>query len=133
MRTLPSYLVYGVAGFGAGFVLGAVREIVLIPTFGEVRGQWFEFVPLAITITLIGFWVTRRWKISQPAKALATGFLAVGVLLVIESSFALFVLRIPFEEYLASFNIFEGKLFPFGLLIMALAPLLGQIFFSIRN
>ncbi len=46
------------------------------------------------------------------------------ILLALEAMFALYVVQLPLEKYLASFNVLKGELFPFGLLAMAIAPLL---------
>jgi hypothetical protein len=53
------------------------------------------------------------------------GLGGVAVLLLIESGFALGLLRQPLDEYLASFDIRQGALFPIGLAAMALAPRFG--------
>lgn len=123
---LPS-LLYGIMGFFTGFVFGAFREIVLIPNFGDAYGHWLEFVPLIAVISAIGFQITKRSKIIGAYGALVTGVFAVSILLLLESALALLFMNVSLSEYLASFNIFEGKLFPYGLLIMALVPWVSQI------
>ena len=44
------------------------------------------------------------------------------VLVVLESTLALGVLGQPAERYLAGYDILAGALFPYGLTVMALAP-----------
>jgi len=109
---LRAAIAYGVLAFAAGFVFGAIREIILIPRFGEAPGHWLEFVPLTCVIILIGIWTMRKWPVSQFGDALVRGVLSVGVLLMLESTFALVFLKIPVEDYLDSFNLLEGNLFP---------------------
>lgn len=125
MRPLASGSAYGLSGFAAGFVFGTLREIVLIPAFGESAGRWIEFIPLVCTIAFLGLWIARRFMISGTTEALACGLAGIAVLLVLESGFALIVLGMPLETYMAGFNILQGALFPYGLIIMALAPLVA--------
>ncbi len=114
--------VYGVLAFVAGFVFGALREMLLIPLLGETAGRWAEFVPLVVVIIFLGWQVAKRSGISRPLQALALGATGVVVLLVLESGFALIVLGMPLKDYLAGFDVTSGELFPFGLLIMLLTP-----------
>lgn len=119
---LVSALAYGILGFCAGFLFGALRELLLIPAFGGRMGHWLEFVPLVLVILATSLWLTRKWPPGSVLSALLVGITGVGVLLAFESTFALLILAMPLSEYLDSFNILKGRLFPFGLLIMAVAP-----------
>jgi hypothetical protein len=122
--------VYGIAGFFLGFVFGTFRELVLIPAFGVVAGQWIEFVPLLLFIILLGIWIAERGAFSGFSQAIVCGLVAVCVLLAQESILAIFVFGQSVEQYLSGFNISEGKLFPFGLLAMALTP---AVFLFVRR
>lgn len=118
---------YGILGFAAGFVFGAIREVLLIPAFGDVAGRWIEFLPLVVVIFLLGRSLTIRIGITSPLKAILFGATGVATLLILESGFALLVLGMPPAEYMAGFDVTQGALFPFGLLIMLLAPLMTVI------
>lgn len=124
MPIVRAALVYGVLGFGAGFVFGTLREVVLIPAFGRAAGHWLEFIPLIAVIVLIAVMVMRRYRADTAGHALMLGLAGTLVLLVLESSFALLILGVPLQTYLAGFDITRGALFPFGLAIMTLAPVL---------
>ena len=115
-------LLYGVLGFGAGFCMGALREMVMIPAFGESAGRWLEFIPLLGIIIAIGWSVTRRFAPATSAGALLLGLGGICVLLLLESAFALLVLGIPLTAYLEGFDITAGALFPFGLAVMLAVP-----------
>lgn len=115
-------LAYGLGGFALGFVFGALRELVLIPQLGLTGGRWAEFPLVTLSIAALGVWIGRR---ARP-PALAIGLLGVAVLVVAESFLAVVVLRQPIEAYAAQYNVLRGALFPYGLAVMGLAPLLGR-------
>jgi len=122
MGAFRSGMLYGIVGFFAGFVFGSLRELILIPAFGSANGHLLEFLPLVIVIILLGIWITRRGAFSSVSQGLLCGIVAVCVLLVLESTLAVLILGQSVEQYLSGFNILDGKLFPFGLGIMALTP-----------
>lgn len=115
-------LAYGAGGFAAGFVFGALREQVLIPQFGHAAGHLIEFPFVTLVIAGLGIWIGRR---SAP-PALLIGLAGVGILLLMESVLALAILRQAPADYLAGYDITAGALFPYGLAVMALAPLIGR-------
>ncbi len=120
-RNWKSILIYGIGAFGIGFVFGALRELVLIPAFGERGGHWAEFPLVTAAICLFGYWLGSR------SGSILTGLGGVGVLLAIEAVFALGVLRQPLLEFLAGFDVTKGALLPFGLAAMAVAPWLRRL------
>jgi hypothetical protein len=115
-------LAYGAMAFAAGFAFGALRELVLIPAFGERLGRLIEFPVVTLTACAIGVWIGRRTH----APAMALGLLGVCVLVVLESSMALGLMRISAADYLAGYDLTRGALFPIGLALMAAAPGLGR-------
>ena len=115
-------LAYGVGAFAIGFLLGALRELVLIPAFGAAAGHLIEFPVVTGLIALGGFWAGRR----APPPALLTGFGGVAVLVCLESTLAIWIMGQTPAEYLAHYDISKGALFPFGLAVMALAPWAGK-------
>lgn len=115
---------YGAIGFAIGFVFGTLRELLLIPWLGEDTGRLLEF-PLVV----LGVVIAARWLFNEPAAGawplrLLSGVIGVVVLVALESALALGALRMPLEAYLRGYDITQGALFPLGLLIMALAPVL---------
>lgn len=122
-------IIYGVLAFIAGFVLGALRELVLIPVFGDRTGHLIEFVPLVALIIIIAWRIMAEQSGGSPGVALAMGCIGVAVLLALESSVAIFLFGMDVHDYLAGFNIFRGELFPLGLIIMAITP----VFFAHRG
>ena len=115
-------LVYGLGGFAAGFLLGMVRELVLIPGFGDRIGHLIEFPIVTGLIAVLGVWMGSR----APAPAWIVGIGGVAVLMALESTLALWVLGQSLAEYGAQYDLGSGALFPYGLAVMALAPCLGR-------
>jgi hypothetical protein len=122
MSTVRRGLFYGAIGFAIGFVLGTLRELVLIPAFGDQVGRYVEF-----PIVVIGVVIAARWLFGEtssgawPARLFA-GAIGVVVLVALESGLALGVLRMPLETYAQGYDVSRGALFPIGLLIMLVAP-----------
>ena len=118
---LAAAALYGVVAFAIGFVFGALRQLVLIPWLGERAGHWAEFPLVTASIMAFGIWLSRRRGLGE-TTALLTGFGGVIALLAIESVFALGLMGMSVEAFLSTFNILEGALFPYGLVLMGLAP-----------
>lgn len=116
-------LVYGLIAFGMGFLFGALREILLIPLLGQAGGHWAEFPLVTGAVCYLGYRFGRGIGLRPDTWGVGLG--GVAVLLLIEAPFALAVMRQPLEVFLASFDVRQGALFPFGLAAMALAPRFG--------
>lgn len=121
-RLLIWILTYGAGGFFIGFLFGALRELVLVPAFGQRMAHGIEFPLVTGAVMALGFWIGRR----TAPPALAIGLGGVAILIALESALALGVLGQSPEAYLASYDITRGALFPYGLMLMAIAPALGR-------
>ncbi|MEZ5985915.1 MAG: hypothetical protein R3B94_08180 [Hyphomonas sp.] len=116
-------LIYGVEAFVIGFILGALREFIFMPWLGDPAAHWLEFPLVTGAVCAFGYRLGKG--IGFRPDTFLVGIGGVAVLLLIESLFALGLIRQPVDEYLASFDIRQGALFPVGLAAMALAPRLG--------
>ena len=123
---LSAAAVYGLLSFLVGFVFGALRQLVLIPQFGERAGYWIEFPLVTGTVCTLGWWLGRK-QAGTLAGAAGLGLGGVIVLLGFESTLALVFFGLSLKEYLSHFDITSGALFPFGLALMALAPLIARL------
>jgi hypothetical protein len=115
---------YGALGFAVGFAFGVLRQLVLIPAFGDRMGHLAEFPMVTLAACVIGIWIGGK----SAAPALALGVFGVAVLIVFESTMALGFMRLSLADYLAGYDLTRGALFPVGLVLMALAPALGRRF-----
>jgi hypothetical protein len=123
-RTLLWALAFGTLGFAAGFAFGALRELVLIPAFGDRTGHLLEFPMVTGAACAIGIWIGRR----SSGPAFVIGVLGVLVLIAFESTMALGFMRVSLADYLAGYDLTRGSLFPVGLALMAFAPVIGRKF-----
>lgn len=121
-QLIKTMLVYGSLVFVGGFVLGVIRELLLIPMAGRRAGHWIEFPVLLTIVAMVAKFSVLRLHETARRYLLALGIGGTVVLLLLESGFALYVMRVPFEKYLQSFDVSSGELFPFGLLFMVIAP-----------
>lgn len=113
---------YGALGFAAGFVFGALRELVLIPGMGERTGRLVEFPMVTLAACAIGLWIGMRTK----AHALGIGLIGVAVLIAFESTLALGFAGLSLADYLAHYDVTRGSLLSHRPALMALAPLAGR-------
>ncbi len=132
LQKLRAMLLYGALAFATGFVFGVMRELAFIPLLGKSVGKWTEFIPLVGALFFVAAYALRQINAPDRRTLLMMGFGGVIVLLMFESLFALYVMQVPLAIYLDGFNILKGELFPWGLAMMALAPLLLN-YFRTRN
>ena len=118
-------LLYFAIVFIAGFVLGAVRVLVVIPVLGE-----FKAVALEMPVILFASWLACRKlivKFSVPpevAPRIVMGALAFGILMLVEFGFSVLVFGRSGAEYVALLRTTPGLLGLAGQLGFALMPLL---------
>jgi hypothetical protein len=103
MKILKAGVLYFALVFGAGFVLGSIRILWVLPRFGTRMAELME-TPIMFLVTIIAArWIVRRLGVpSTPSSRLGMGFIAVGLMLVAEFTFVLWLRGLSISEYLAS-------------------------------
>lgn len=115
-------VLYLLAGFGMGFVLGPIREFLLVPMMGRVFALFVE-LPL-----LLGFcwWIApriiRRCAIPPGEARLRMGFAALSMLLVLEFVIGVAVRGWDLQGWVADFATWPGLVTLAGYTIFALLP-----------
>lgn len=104
---------------------GIARGIFLVPHVGEFRSSQIGVFTGAVIILAIALAFV-RWI----GESRTTGLLAVGVLwlvltLAFEVGFGRFVVGASWERLAADYNVPEGGLLPFGMLVLLLSPLIA--------
>lgn len=85
MHILKPALAYFFVVFGAGFVLGTIRVLFLLPLFGERTAELLEMPLMLAVIVLAARWITKRYlQQAQPREQLAVGGIATGCMLAAE-------------------------------------------------
>ena len=125
-KILKAGALYFAVVFGAGFVLGTIRTLWIVPSFGTRRAELME-APIMFAITVLASrWVVRRLAIraSLPGR-LAVGLVALGLLLLAEFTVVLGVRGLTIAEYLAGRDPVAGTVYVLMLAAFAFMPSLG--------
>ena len=111
--------------FGAGFVLGPIRLLWVVPRFGTRAAELME-MPIMLVVTIVAArWVIRRFAVpSTPASRLGMGCAALGLLLTAEFALVLRLRGLSIAEYLASRDPVSGTVYYAMLGLVAVMPLL---------
>ncbi len=111
--------------FGAGFALGPVRVLWLVPRVGERAAELIEMPVMLGVIVLAARWVARRFVAPCTApRLLAVGVAALALLLAAEFTLVLGLRGMTVAEYFASRDPVAGAVYLLMLGLFALMPLL---------
>jgi hypothetical protein len=85
MQLLKAGALYFALVFGAGFVLGPIRILWVVPRVGERTAELMEAPIMLVVIVLAARWIARRVAAPSTApKLLGVGIVALGLTLVVE-------------------------------------------------
>jgi hypothetical protein len=121
-RILKAATLYFALVFGAGFVLGTIRSLFIVPRFGMRRSELMEFPIILVVIVLAAKWVVRRFQLAE--GRLAVGFLALGLMITFEFTIVLWLRGLTLAEYFQERDPVAGTVYYLMLLVFALMPLL---------
>jgi hypothetical protein len=124
-RVLRASLVYFALTFGAGFVLGPLRILLLVPRVGARTAELIE-MPVMIGITwLAARWVTRKFAVPpERGPRLSMGVMAGALLLLAEFTLVLWLRGLTLEEYFTTRDPVSGTAYYAAVLLLMLMPLL---------
>jgi len=124
-RALLASLVYFALTFGAGFVLGPLRILFLVPRVGARTAELIE-MPVMIGITwLAARWVTQKFSVPpERGPRLSVGVMAGALLLLAEFTLVLRLRGLTLEEYFATRDPVSGTAYYAAVLLLVLMPLL---------
>ena len=125
-RVVRAALLYFALVFGAGFVLGPLRMILLVPRVGERTAELLELPVMLGVCWLAARWVTARQAVPpRPAPRLAMGAIAGALLLAAEFALVLPLRGLTLEEYFATRDPVAGAAYYLAVAIMVLMPVLA--------
>lgn len=85
MHIFTPALVYFLIVFGAGFVLGTIRVLFVLPLFGERTAELLEMPLMLAVIVVAARWITRRYlQRAQSRVQLVVGLTAMNYMLAAE-------------------------------------------------
>lgn len=124
-RVVRAGLIYFALVFGAGFVLGPLRILILVPRVGGRAAELLELPVMVGLCWLAARWVTRRFAVPPATGArLGMGMLAGALLLAAEFALVLPLRGLTLAEYLATRDPVAGAAYYVAVLLMALMPLM---------
>jgi hypothetical protein len=124
-QTLNAGVFYFALVFAAGFVLGTIRTLWIVPRVGARTAELME-TPIMFAVTVLAArWVARRLLLPPTvATRLGFGFVALGLLLITEFTVVLWLRGLTIREYLAGRDTVAGTVYLIMLVVFALMPLL---------
>ena len=124
-QILKAAALYFVIVFGAGFVLGPVRILWVVPRLGTRLAELLEMPIMATVMIVAARWVIRRLRVPPtPLRRLGIGLLALAVLLIAEFALVVRLRGLTIEGYLASRDPVAGTVYALMLAVFACMPLL---------
>lgn len=123
VNTLKAALAYFALVFGAGFLLGPLRILVLEPRFGLVAAAAIELPVLIGVMVLAARWALRHFAVpGRLAHWLGIGALAVGLQQIGDLGVALALRGMSVADHLAYFSTTPGRMLLASLVVFALMP-----------
>jgi hypothetical protein len=124
MRILKAGALYFALVFGAGFVLGAIRTLLVVPLLGTRTAELME-APIMLVVTILAArWVVRRHSLPpQTAIRLGVGLVGLALLLTAEFTLVLGLEGLTIKEYMASRDPVAGTVYVILLGIFAAMPM----------
>jgi len=126
MLALKAGALYFALVFGAGFALGPVRILWVVPRFGARMAELIETPIMLVVIIASARWIVRRLGVpSTTSSRLGMGCVALGLLLVAEFTLVLSLQGMSVSEYFASRDPVSGTVYYATLMVFAAMPLLA--------
>ena len=124
MQILEAGLFYFAIVFAAGFLLGAIRTLWIVPRVGTRAAELAE-APIMLVVTIMAArWVVLRLAVPAiPSARLGMGGIALGFLLVTEFGPMLRLRGLSIKQYLATRDPVSGTVFYVMLGLLAMIPL----------
>jgi hypothetical protein len=125
MKILKGGLLYFALVFGAGFALGMIRVLWLVPRVGTRSAEVMEAPVMFVAVIVAARWVVRRVSLPPTmAMRLGVGFIALGFLLATEFTVVLGIRGITINEYFIGRDPVAEGVYVAMLGVFAIMPLL---------
>jgi hypothetical protein len=119
---LKAALTYFALVFGAGFVLGIVRTLWLVPFVRERTAEFIETPVMLIVVWLSARFIVGRLNEATQVRRLGIGTLALCLLLLAEWGVVRFLREQSMGEYVATRDPVSGAVYLLALVLFAAAP-----------
>jgi MFS family permease len=126
-QILKAGLLYFALVFGAGFILGPIRILLVAPYLGERFAELLETPLILLVIIFVARWVVRRFQLPQRTiHRLPVGLLALALGLLFEFTLVLKLRGLTLTEYFRTRDPVAGTVYYLTLVLFALMPLLVE-------
>lgn len=123
MRVVATAIVYFFVVFGAGFALGPIRILWLVPRVGVRTAELLEMPIMLVVIVFSARWIVRRFAVPCTAFArFGMGFVALALLLGAEFALVVWVQGMTVRDYLADRDPISGTVYLVMLGVFAAMP-----------
>ncbi len=125
MQVLKAGVIYFALVFGAGFVLGTIGVLWVVPRFGERMAELME-TPIMFVVTIFAArWIVRRLAVPFTLLSrLGMGCVALGLMLAAEFTLVLWLRGLTIAEYFENRDPVAGTVYYVMLGVFAIMPLL---------
>ncbi len=125
MQILKAGILYFIVVFGAGFLLGPIRILWVVPRLGTRVAELLE-APIMFVITIVAArWIVRRFAMPPtPSSRLGMGGVALSLMLIAEFTLVVWLRGLSIREYLAGRDPVAGTVYYATLGPFAIMPLL---------
>jgi hypothetical protein len=121
---LKAGLIYFAIVFGAGFVLGTIRTLWVVPRLGTRMAELIETPIMLAAAILAARWTVLRSAIpSTPSARLMMGGIALAFLIVAECGLVLWLRVRSIREYVATRDPVSRTVYYLALVLFAIMPL----------
>ncbi len=123
-ETLKAGVLYFVLVFAAGFMLGAIRTLWVVPRLGVRTAELIE-APIMFGVSILAArWVVRHAGIPPlRSRRLALGCIALGLMLLVEFTFVLWVRGLTIRGYFETRDPVSGAVYFLTLGAFAVIPI----------
>jgi hypothetical protein len=122
-QVLKAGSLYFTLVFAVGFVLGTIRTLWVVPILGARTAELIE-EPIMFGLSILAArWVVRRLRFPPDwLPRLAFGFVALGLMLLVEFTFVLWIRGITIREYFVTRDPISGGVYFLTLAAFAVMP-----------
>jgi hypothetical protein len=123
-ETLKAGVLYSVLVFAAGFVLGAIRTLWVVPRLGVRTAELMEAPIMFVISILAARWVVRHVRVPPLwSRRLAMGCVALGLMLLVEFTLVLWIRGLTIRGYLETRDPVSGAVYFATLGAFAVIPI----------
>ena len=124
---LRAGLLYFLAVFVVGFLLGTLRVLMLVPRFGERWAELTELPLMVLASFLVARLLIRRFAPLSPGQRAGMGAIALALLVAAELCLTVLLQERTLAEYVGARDPVSGAAYLVSLLAFAAMPLLAPL------